>query len=204
MDADDVTRAVGLAIETLSEAEDRDWSVRAGDLTWTCWETTEHMADDLFMYASQLSLAAPSVTAHVPYGYQSRREGGPYLTVFVDPAQRPAGLLQVLESCGGLLAAVVATAPPERRSFHNYGPSDPSGFAAMGVVEVIVHMHDLAAGLGLTWEPPEDLCARALTRLFPEAPADEDPWATLLWSTGRADRPGHPRPEKWKWDGSPR
>ena len=37
----------------------------------------------------------------------------------------------------------------------------------MGVVETLVHTHDVAAGLGLTWTPPAGLCARALARLFP-------------------------------------
>jgi hypothetical protein len=199
MNADDVTRAVSLAVETLSGTPERDWQAMAGGLTWTCWETVEHMADDLLMYATQLSPAQPSVTTYVPYGWVFRREGGPGLTVFVDPGQGPDGLLRVLESSGALLAAMVATVPPDRMSFHNYGPSDPSGFAAMGVVEVLVHTYDIIA-----WDPPADLCAAALTRLFPGAPTDTDPWTALRWSTGRADLPGRPRPAEWKWDGSPR
>ncbi|MBL7254570.1 hypothetical protein [Paractinoplanes lichenicola] len=199
MNADDVTRTVGLALDTLRKVEAGDWQAKAGDLTWTRWETVEHMADDLFTYAAQLSPAEPSVTDHVPYGWQYRREGGPGLTVFVDPTDGPRGLLRVLESSGALLAAMVATAPRDRMSFHNYGPSDPSGFAAMGVVEVLVHTNDVTA-----WDPPADLCAAALDRLFPDAPAGTAPWTALLWSTGRADLPGRPRPTAWKWDGSPR
>ncbi|MGK5679508.1 maleylpyruvate isomerase N-terminal domain-containing protein [Actinoplanes sp. URMC 104] len=204
MNSDDVTHAVHLAAATLTAATDRDWEAPAGDLTWTCWETVEHVADDLFTYAAQLSLTEPSLTTNVPYGWQHRREGGPGLTVFVDRADGPDGLLRVLESSGGLLAAMVAVAPPERMSFHSYGASDPSGFAAMGVVEVLVHMHDLAAGLKLDWTPPADLCARALARLFPDAPGDTDPWTALLWCTGRLELPGRPRLTTWKWDGSPR
>jgi hypothetical protein len=124
--------------------------------------------------------------------------------VFVDPADGAAGLLEVFEACGSLLTAMVHTAPPGRQSFHNYGPSDPSDFAAMGVVEVLVHMHDVAAGLDLDWSPPGDLCAAALRRLFPQAPGDTDPWAALLWSTGRRDLPGRPAPTGWTWDGAPR
>ncbi|MBB4696511.1 maleylpyruvate isomerase N-terminal domain-containing protein [Paractinoplanes abujensis] len=204
MNADEVTRAVSLALDTLREVEEGDWTAKAGGLSWTCWETAEHMADALLMYAIQLSPAEPSVTDHVPYGWQHRREGGPGLTVFVDPADGPGGLLRVLESSGALLAAMVATVPPDRMSFHNYGPSDPSGFAAMGVVEVLVHVRDIAEGVGLVWEPPSGLCAAALRRLFPEAPAGTDPWKALLWSTGRVDLPGRPRRTEWKWDGSPR
>jgi hypothetical protein len=204
MNADDVTRAVTLAVDTLTPAAGRDWSVPAGPLSWSCWETVEHMADDLFAYAAQLAPAAPSVTTHVPFGWQRRRAGGPPLTVFVDPGEKPAGLLTVFEACGAMLAAVVATAPGDRMSFHNYGASDASGFAAMGVVEVLAHTWDVAAGLDLAWHPPGDLCAAALARLFPSAPTGADPWATLLWSTGRGSLPGHPPLTEWTWDGSPR
>jgi hypothetical protein len=73
----------------------------------------------------------------------------------------------------------------------------------MGVVETLVHTGDLANGLGLTWEPPAALCARVLRRLFPDAPADTDPWRTLLWATGRAELPGRPRLTSWRWYGEP-
>ena len=204
MRSDDVTRAVTLACETLATAREKDWHVPAGDLTWTCWETVEHVADDLFVYAAQLTPAKPSLTTHVPYGYAPRREGGPPLTVFVDPKDGADGLLTVLESAGALLAAMVATAPPDRLSFHSYSVSDPSGFAAMGVVEVLVHLRDVAAGLDLDWQPPADLCAAALDRLFRDVPAGTDPWPALLWMTGRIELPGRPRLTSWKWDGTPR
>jgi hypothetical protein len=199
-----VTQAVALAIDRLASAAELDWTVPAGGLDWTCWETVEHMSDDLFTYAVQLGPAAPSMTTHVPFGWQRRHADGPPLTVFVDPAEGPRGLLQVFEACGALLSAMVTVVPAQRRSFHSYGPSDASGFAAMGVVEVLVHTHDVALGLGLDWTPPADLCAAALRRLFPDAPAGAQPWPTLLWACGRADLPGHPARTEWTWDGSPR
>ncbi|PRW63751.1 hypothetical protein CEP50_09080 [Actinopolyspora mortivallis] len=41
-------------------------------------------------------------------------------------------------------------------------------------------------------------------RLFPDAPGTTEPWRTLLWATGRADLPGHPRRDTWRWDDTPR
>jgi mycothiol maleylpyruvate isomerase-like protein len=187
MIADDVTRTARLARDTLATATRLDWHTPAGGLDWTCWETVEHMSDDLFAYAAQLAPADPSTSTHVPFGWYRRREGGPLLTVFVEPAEGPSGLLRVFEACAAMLAAMIDAVPPDRRSFHSYGPSDASGFAAMGVVEILVHMHDVAAGLGLPWSPPADLCIRALHRLFPSAPSAGEPWPTLLWATGRAD-----------------
>ena len=99
---------------------------------------------------------------------------------------------------------MITTASPGTRAWHPYGTSDPEGFAAMGVVETLVHGHDVAQGLGLPWEPSADLCARVLNRLFPGAPADAHPWAALLWATGRADLPDRPRLSEWRWDSEPR
>jgi hypothetical protein len=204
MNADHVRRAVRLALEALEPVVDRDWQVTAHGLQWTCWETVEHMADDLFTYAVQLAPAEPSLTTHVPFGWSQSRAGGPLLSITADPAAGQAGLMQVLEASGALLTGIVALAPADRRSFHNYGASDPGGFAAMGVVEVLVHMHDVGGGLGLAWQPPAELCAATLHRLFPQAPSDVEPWAALLWCTGRADLPGRPAPRRWTWDGRPR
>ncbi|MEV0821272.1 hypothetical protein [Nonomuraea rubra] len=64
-------------------------------------------------------------------------------------------------------------------------------------------MHDLAEGLGLTWNPPDGVCARVLARLFPDAPRDTDPWTTLLWATGRAGLPGRPRLTRWRRPNAP-
>jgi hypothetical protein len=204
MIADDVTRAARLAHESLATATHLDWHKPAGGLEWSCWETVEHMSDDSFAYAAQLGPSNPSTSTHVPFGWQRRRPGGPALTIHVDPAEGPSGLLEVFETCGAMFAAMLNAAPPDRLSFHPSGTSDPSGFAAMGVVEVLVHMRDVAAGLDLTWLPPADLCERALHRLFPDAPSGGEPWQTLLWATGRADLPGHPTRTSWTWDGAPR
>ncbi|MEV6329044.1 maleylpyruvate isomerase N-terminal domain-containing protein [Streptomyces sp. NPDC051909] len=202
--ADDLHEAVRLAVATLRDAPPDAWEGRAGTLEWDCWETVEHLADDLFAYAVQLGPAAPPSDGDVPFVWQARRPGGPANAVHADRAAGPAGLLQVLEACGALLVAMVRTTSPETRAYHAYGVSDPEGFAAMGLVETVVHAHDLAAGLGLSWEPPAAPCARALARLFPTAPTDTPPWPTLLWATGRAELPGRPRVTTWRWDGTVR
>ena len=202
--AADVRTAVHLAADTLATAVGRDWRVPAGDLAWDCWETVEHIADDLFAYAGQLGPRRPSVEGPVPFGWEYRRTGGPALTIYAVPADGPSGLLQVLESAGGLLAAMVEVTAPEVRAHHVYGTSDPEGFAAMGVVETLVHMRDVAAGLELSWEPPQELCARVLHRLFPGAPEVGDRWQVLLWATGRVALPGRERLTSWRWDGTPR
>ncbi|MFF3346453.1 hypothetical protein [Streptomyces sp. NPDC002779] len=202
--AADVEQAVRLAVAALRGAEGADWSVKAGSLEWDCWETVEHLADDLFAYAVQLGPATPPLDAHVPFDWTRRRPGGPANSVFADRKAGPAGLLQVLEACGALLTAMVRTTPPTVRAHHIFGAADPEGFAAMGVVETLVHTHDVAEGLGVDWTPPADLCDRLLTRLFPDTPTDTAPWLTLLWATGRTELPHRPRRTEWRWYGEPR
>lgn len=201
--ADDVTLAVRLAVDTLATSPADDWHIPAGSLTWDCWETVEHLSDDLFAYAVQLGPRTPSSETEVPYRWKPDREGGPWNAIFADPEAGTAGLLQTLEASGALLTAMVRTASPDLRSYHSYGVSDPEGFAAMGVVETLVHLHDVATGLSLSWTPPQDLCDRVLARLFPEAPGDDDRWAVLLWSTGRAGLPGRAPVTSWRWHGAP-
>jgi hypothetical protein len=202
--ADDVGQAVQLAVSTLREVPPAAWDSRAGSLEWDCWETIEHLCDAVFSYAVQLAPPTPPLDGDVPFLCESRRPGGPDNAIYADRAAGPAGLLQVLEASGGLLTAMVRTTPPQVRAYHSYVASDPEGFAAMGVVETLVHTHDVAAGLGLAWTPPAGLCARVLARLFPDAPAAPDPWPALLWATGRAELAGHPRLTSWRWYGKPR
>ncbi|MFI1581770.1 hypothetical protein [Embleya sp. NPDC020630] len=202
--ADDLDLAVRLAVAALREVPATAWDDRAGSLEWTCWETVEHLNDDLFAYAAQLGLRTPPLTANVPFVWESRRPGGPANAIHADRTAGPGGLLQVLEVSGALLVSMVRTTPSSVRAHHGFGDADPEGFAAMGIVETVVHTYDLANGLGLRWTPPADLCARVIARIFPDVPQDTDPWPTLLWATGRGDLPGHPRRTSWRWYSEPR
>lgn len=200
--ADDVTLSVRLAVDALRGARD-GWDRQAGDVTWTCWETAEHIADDLFAYAVEIARTPREEPGNAPFTLTARREGGPGVSVFADPGSGPDGLLQVLDACGALLAAAVRAAPPQARGYHVFGRSDAEGFAAMGIVEVLVHTADIAAGLDVPWAPPEDLCARVLARLFPDVEVTGDPWRTLLWATGRVELSGRPLRTEWRWTNTP-
>ncbi len=202
--ADDLDQAVRLAVAVLRAVPAAAWDGQAGSLEWDCWETVEHISDALFSYAATLGPRTPPLDADVPFEGERRRPGGPDSAVHANRAAGPAGLVLVLEACAGLLVAMVRTTPPQVRAYHSFGVSDPAGFAAMGVVETLVHTHDVAEGLGLGWVPPAGLCSQVLTRLFPDAPPTADPWPTLLWATGRAELPGRPRLTAWRWTGTPR
>jgi hypothetical protein len=92
--ADQLGRAVELAITTLRDAPPAAWDGKAGSLVWDCWETVEHLCDALFSYAVQLGPKTPPLTGDVPFVRESRRPGGPANAVHVDLAAGPTGLLQ--------------------------------------------------------------------------------------------------------------
>jgi hypothetical protein len=201
---DDLDTAVRFAVATLSTAIEHDWHVPARDLEWTCWETLEHVADDLFSYAGQIVLPTTGLSDYVPFVYGSARDGGPECTIRCRPEQGNAGLLDVVATCGALLSSAARTSPADRRGWHPYGVSDPGGFAAMGTVETLVHVYDVADPLRVSWEPTGDVVRRALDRLFPDVRTDADPWPTLLWATGRIALDDRPRRTDWRWDGTVR
>ncbi|WP_131568692.1 GNAT family N-acetyltransferase [Streptomyces sp. KM273126] len=189
MGGDQVEEAVGHALALLRTATDRDWEgTRAGRLEWSCRATAEHVASDLIAYAGQL--AGRATKAYVPF------------ELTLEDGADTAGMLDVIETTGTLLAVTVRATPRDVRAFHPYPfrAADREGFAAMGVVEVLLHTHDIAEGLGLSYEPPAELCQNILTRLFPHVRPGPEPWPTLLWATGRGDLPGRAPVTAWRWN----
>ncbi len=156
--------------------------------------------DDLLAYA--LQLAALPALAYVPL-VGPKGEGE---IAHVDRAAGTAGLVEALVGGGELLATLAETRPADARAFHPYGVSDADGFAAMGVVEVLVHGHDVL--LGLT-DAPSPFPGAGSPGAGPPVPdvetsPDEDPDAVLLWATGRGELPGRPRRTRWRWDATVR
>ncbi|MFJ9691664.1 maleylpyruvate isomerase N-terminal domain-containing protein [Kitasatospora sp. NPDC101183] len=181
---DAVRTALDASLEVLTpHAGDHDWDRPAGPLEWSCHETAAHIAHDLLAYAGQVA-ARP-------------RDRYLRFDLTVEPEADPAQVLTVVRAAGQLLATVLDAAPPELRAYH-HGPCDPPGFAAMGVAETLLHTHDITRGLDLAWQPPADLCAFVLDRLFPDAPGGEAA-EVLLWCTGRGELEGRPRRTSWNW-----
>lgn len=157
--------------------------MRAGGLEWSCAQTAIHVANDLAKYAAQLA----------------GRVDDAYLRfqLVVDPDEAPREILRVLESAAQLLVAAVEVAPNDARAWH-WGSTDRSGFAAMGVGELLVHTFDIASGLDVDWRPPAALADVVLARLVPDASHD-DAAAALLWATGRIELDGRPHVGDRAW-----
>jgi len=139
------------------------------------------VAHNLLAYAGQVT-AGPR-DAYLP------------LDLVVRPDASLSQLLEVVETAASLLVLALDSASPDARAWH-FGLTDPSGFATLGVNELLVHTWDIAQGLGLDFEPPAVLAQSVVDRLWtgsPEGPAGR----VLLWCTGRVALPGYPRVGDW-------
>lgn len=184
-----VLAAAAACREALGNLLERDWSVNAGELEWSCRQTLEHIPNAQMFYACQLATGAKD---RLPRAIG----GADQLSV--------AELLASVETNASVLEHVLRAAPASARAFHPAGMADPSGFAAMGCDEILIHTADISAGFGIDFKPPEDLCGRVLARLFPWAPTDVGSWDSLRWANGRIALPGSaPRDENWRWHCAP-
>lgn len=185
---EDVLVAAASCRRTLEPLVDRDWDRPAGDLEWSCRRTLAHAMSAVLFYSINLA----SRSADERYSGQA------------DASLPIPELLDAFEGRAAVLAEVCRAAPPDARGMHEMGRADPSGFAAMGCDEMLIHTDDIATGLGATFDPPREVCARALARLFPWAPRDVEPWAGLRWANGRAPLGERPRlAPDWIWHCAP-
>lgn len=194
MEDGDVTAAAMLATRLLAPVAgaERDWSVKAGDLDWSCRRTLDHIVDTMLLYGSYVATRATERR-------QPLRNGDPDATVPV--------LLDALEATARMLELVCAGSPPPARAFHPSGYSDADGFRAMACSEILTHTDDIALGLGLGWHPPDALCERIMRRVFPWGPdAAECPdrWEAVRWASGRMTLPTRARlDDRWWWWSAP-
>lgn len=178
-----VLEAVSAMVGALEPHLDQDWAVPAGGLDWSCRATIDHIAHDLATYAAQ-------------FGSRSSRPYRPMdLTVRASASVSEA--LDIASAWGKVLGTVVDAAGPDDRAWH-FGLADRGGFAAMGIGEILVHLHDITSGLGVAWRPPADLAAIVVARLLPSAPTG-DPVDALLRQTGRVTPPSEPATTNWVW-----
>jgi hypothetical protein len=112
----------------------------------------------------------------------------------------PSQFVEAIAVAGRIVAGVVATSAEETRAIIWRRPeptvAPPSEFAPRAGLEMILHGHDVAAGLGIKYEPPESLVIRLRdhTRGWPHwsspgwhpVARTGDPWRDLLEASGRA------------------
>jgi len=198
MQPDDLPAVAALCRATLRPWLDRDWSVTAGDLEWSCRRTLDHIVNVPIYLGGNAAMRSTSRVAPV------RND---------DPDAELDVLLDAVVTSATILERICAGMAPHERGFHPAGQADAEGFRAQGCAEILQHTYDIANGLGESFRGPEDVSARIVARLFPWAPdtaEHADRWEVLLWSVGRIALPTRERldPDWWiqaapldEWDG---
>ncbi len=184
-DASDMVALSDLVAATWTAAADRDWSVRAGGLDWTCLAAADHAVD--CVYAPAFFLASRRVDTFPVAG--SNLELGEHAT--------PEHLVESLQIATRLLVSLVAATETDVRAvLFRRGPllGAPHDFLPRAALELILHSHDVCTGLGVAFDPPRDLCRRLCEHTRPWTmwtsewnglPATGDPWVDLLRGSGR-------------------
>ena len=184
---DDLERLGAAVADAWRAGRDRDWSVPAGTLTWTCAATASHAIDCVLAPAFFL---ASRLQDHYPVGGWS-----------IPDDATPDQYVEGLETATRVTVAVVRQTPPDVRSIIWRRPQPelrgPADFPPRSAVELALHAHDVCAGLGVPFAPPEDVADRLRRHVVdwpywsggpPWSPLalTGDPWADLLSSSGRA------------------
>jgi hypothetical protein len=180
--------------ETWTAAADRDWSAPAGTLDWSCTRTADHTVDTVLAPAFFLA--------------SRKLDGYPAFEPFtLGQAPSVPELVEGLLTAARILTAVVTVTPADARArIWNRPPEarGPADFVPRAGLELILHGHDIASGLGVAFRPPTPIAERLRqhTRTWPfwDSPGwrplamHGEPWADLLRSSGR-DTSENPRNE---------
>lgn len=200
---DDVRALARAVVEGVVHLHATAWDSAAASLSWSRWETAEHLADDLLVYGA--TLAAPDYGSELPFRTTQRRSGAPDELVHCAEESGSPGLAAVIEAASKLFVAIADVTPPRVIAAHVFGTTGAEGFTAMAAVELIVHGHDIFSGTNVNWAPGDELCRRVVTRLFPDVNTSNEDCrstngvSTLLWATGRISLPGMPKRTEWRW-----
>ena len=172
MDIEDFEKASQACVAALEEAVDRDWTVAAGSLTWSCWQTADHLVDVIFSYAFQIA-ARPEKS---DLAFDELRAA---------PEAPASHLVNGLLAVSRMMTSTMRSSPSGVTIPWHGQPIDLRSWAAMGTREIILHTHDIATGLGVPYAPEADLAAAVLAFAHPDADPGHDPWASLVRASGR-------------------
>ena len=187
---DDMERLAALVADQWRAEAGRDWSVPAAGLEWSCLATADHAVDTVL--APAVFLAGSCTDGYPPFDW------GP---LTLGERATPTLLADGLEAAARILNAVVRDAPPHARAAIWLSPvvevRGPADFVPRGALELVLHSHDVAAGLGVEFTPPADLCARLRSHVadwpfwttidgWTPLTMTGDAWPDLLRASGRA------------------
>lgn len=160
------------SVAAMRVAADSDWSVRAGTLVWTCWQTANHLVDVVYSYAFEVAARPAS-------------GGLPFKELEAARTATPTNLTDGLEGMGRIMSAVLRQTPPDVEVAWYGELRDLRTWAAATANEVLLHVHDVTSGVGVRFAPPDDIARDVLAYAHPDTDPGDDPWATLVRASGR-------------------
>ncbi len=186
---EDLRYSSRLAVEAMESLTDTQWNGKTVGLDWTRLRTAGHVLE--------------------AYGYcivnavnRSTRSISRIFRVPLDA--KPSEITEALPLWAEVLLQAAVGMPEGTRGTHRWGKVDSEGYLAIGCVEALLHVYDVLEGISSSFEVPEPLTNRLISRLFPWVDADGDAWQRLLWATGRNELPGKPSMSgSWAWHCAP-
>jgi hypothetical protein len=187
---DDLQVLTAVVVDAWTRGADRDWTAPAGTLEWSCARTADHVVDCVLAPAFFLA--------------SRNNETYPRLEATVGAAAGPPDFVEGLRIASTVLVAVVSTTSPDVRAiiWRRTSPElrGPADFVPRGGLELILHAHDVCSGLGVSFEPPRDICERLRQHVqdwpywaspgWSALTMTGDPWLDLLRSSGRSSVAG--------------
>lgn len=145
---------------------------------WSCRRTLEHLCE--LRYSFDLATRA---SKDRPYARS---------TVPDSPIE---ALISTAHGEALLLSEVARSAPAGAQGYHPAGMADVEGFLAMAMDEQLIHSSDIATAFGSFFEPPAELVACLLDRLFPGGRNKKTHGARCTGRTGGLHSPTTQTPE---------
>lgn len=164
--------AAQACVDALAGVTDRDWKVSAGPLTWSCWQTADHLIDVIFSYAFQIAGRPPSGDLA-------------FQDLHAAPEATPADLVNGLQAVTRLMSSILRSTPTSAIVTWHGRDTDLPTWAGMGARETLLHTYDIATGLGVPFQPIPEVAAAVLAHAHPDTDPRDDPWAALVRASGR-------------------
>ena len=174
----ELVETLNAAFSALEQVVDQDWSLPAGSLAWTCWQTIDHTIDCVHSFALQIAAEA---------------DGGflPLAPMHAEVTASPADLLRCLRGVSALLVAVARECPQDRTASDGIVILNIADWRARAAYEVVLHTYDVVIGLGGSFSVSDRLAASIIEsevlwmfdRRRPQGAPDS--WMGLVEGSGR-------------------
>lgn len=175
---DELVDALDAAFSALDQVVDRDWTLLAGSLRWTCWQTIDHATDCVHSFALQIASEADS-------GFL------PFAPMHAEVRATPSEMIQALRGVSALLVAIARVAPQDRTASDGIVSMTIADWRARTAYEVVLHTYDVVTGLSGSFSLSDELAASIVRSealwMFDRSKVEDvsGTWTGLIKGSGR-------------------